>query len=166
MIEARKENKDLKDEIRKLYEQKDVELIQHAKNDYYSKLSLGRHAAPQELPDFQNLSASEFIGDDEKEYHKGTAVLFKDKYMAERRRAEELQRTICKTTAKKKDFIVMIQNCVAEVKRDLYYKKFVSQGEQAVGDATGRTRKLLVNAEDELVDQDKIDSKVNFLGLI
>jgi hypothetical protein len=166
VIEARKENKDLKDEIRRLYEQKDVELIQHAKNDYYSKLSLGRHATPQELPDFQNLSASEFIGDDEKEYNKGTAVLFKDKYMAERRRAEQLQRTICKTTANKKDFIVMIQNCVAEVKRDLYYKKFVTQGEQAVGGATGQTRKLLVNAEDELIDQDKIDSKVNFLGLI
>lgn len=38
VIEARKENKDLKDEIRQVHEQYEKNLIQHAKNDYYGKL--------------------------------------------------------------------------------------------------------------------------------
>ena len=89
-------------------------------------------------------------------------MLFKDKFMKERQRAEGLQVQMRGIVSKKKDFMTIMQNCVAEVKRDLYYKKFMTQDKSVVENATGETRKLLITGQDELVDQDQIDSKVFF----
>lgn len=70
-----------------------------------------------------------------------------------------LSNKLKETSAKKIDLIYIMQNCIAEVKRDIYYRKFAKKDD--FRDKSKDTRKVLANMNgDDLITQDEINDEI------
>ena len=158
VIEARKENKDLKDEIRQVHEQYEKQLVQHAKNDYYNKFTLGKKVKPTKEVDFELLEKDENdslfdeIVNNEGLSNNAKAMNWKNRYMKEKAKCLKTSKKLKEICGNKTDLIYIMQNCVAEVKRDIYFRKFANK------DSKGKTSN---DATDRLISQYQINEDVN-----
>lgn len=124
VIEARKENKELKEEIRQGQDQKEKELIQFAKNDYYSRLNLGRetsHPTDQKTANVE-MPPDSYLGLEEDEIKHNVKYL-KERYLQERLKNRILNKKLKEISGSKMELLIIMQNCINEVKRDIHYRK-------------------------------------------
>lgn len=130
VIEARKENKDLKDEIRQVHESYEKQQVEHARNDYYSKQRLGKKVKAAKEVDFEAIEKEETLdifndlAHDEDLSSNAKALAWKNRYMKEKSKNTKLTNKLKEISGNRMDLVYIMQNCVSEVKRDIYYKKF------------------------------------------